>query len=419
MEQANGSNPSSLEALIADALKELERLRFAEGNRDQYRCDLRRLVAFAKENDWPIVFSEDLCSAFLKSEGIIPGKFTERPSSRQSRLIAHVNRLSEFARHRCFNFVKRKKQRETLPGVFEDVLEKYQRFLVEQQGIRVTSLRGRALHVRSFLHFCDARELAALGAIRPVVLSDFIASRIHLRPATMAGIASDLRGFLRYLCMRGLHPEDLSPHLPLIRIWRHDRLPSVWSKEQIEAMLAVIDRSSPVGKRNYAVVLLACRLGLRVGDIKSLRLEDIRWDEVRIEIRQSKTGVPLVLPLSEEVGQALIDYLKHGRPQFTHYREVFLAAHAPFTPLGHSHNFHKVITTCRRLAKIKVPLEGHWGMHSLRHTLATRLLQEGTPLPVISDILGHRSIDSTQIYTKVDVTALRSAALDPEEVFHG
>jgi integrase len=212
-------------------------------------------------------------------------------------------------------------------------------------------------------------------------------------------------------------PKDLSPHVPRIRLWRQDRLPAIWKPEQIEAMLAAIDRTSPLGKRNFAIVLLACRLGLRTCDIRTFKLEDIRWDEAKIAVRQSKTGVPLVLPLSEEVGQALIDYLKHGRPRSQH-REVFLSINAPFAPFGHSYNFHNIITDCRRLAGLRVPREGHWGMHSFRHTLATRLLECGTPLPVISDILGHRSIDSTQVYTKVDLASLRGAALDLEELPH-
>jgi len=200
-------------------------------------------------------------------------------------------------------------------------------------------------------------------------------------------------------------------------MWRHDRLPSVWKPEQVEALLSSIDRSSPMGKRNYAIVLLACRLGIRTCDIRGLRLEDLRWDEAKIVFRQAKTGVPLVLPLSEEVGEALIDYLKHGRPESRH-REVFLAAHAPYTPFARD-SFHGIITDCRRRAGIKVPREGHWGMHSLRHTLATRLLERDTPLPVISEVLGHRSISSTQIYLKVDLSSLRSVPLNPEEVFHG
>jgi site-specific recombinase XerD len=340
----------------------------------------------------------------------------QAPSRRQLELLGRIHRLAEFARHGYFRFGHRRKQRDRLPGTFGSVLEEYRHFLTKQQGIRATSLRNRTQHVEVFLRFLDSHGVQGLAEIQPPMLSDFIASLIHLRPATVAGAASDLRRFLRYLCMCGIHAADLSPHVPRIRIWRHDRLPSTWNPEEVEAMVAVIDRSSPVGKRNYAIVLLACRLGLRAGDIRALRLDDLHWDNAQIVIRQSKTGEPLVLPLTEEVGQALIDYLKHGRPKSEH-REVFLCANAPFAPFGHSYNFHHIITACRRLAGIKVPRERRCGIHSLRHTLASRLLQKGTPLHVISEILGHRSMDSTRIYTKVDVDALRSAALDAEEVF--
>ena len=302
-----------------------------------------------------------------------------------------------------------------LPTRFEVILAKYLRFLVEHRGIRSTSLRYWKHNLQEFLLFLSRRRVRSLTHIQPKLLSDYLVTKNHHQPSTVAGIASNLRRFLQYLCMRGILPKDLSPHVPRVRMWRQDRLPSVWTAEQVEAMLDVIDRTSPVGKRNYVIVLLACRLGLRTCDIRGLRLEDIRWDEAKILIRQSKTGIPLVLPLTEEIGQALIDYLKHGRPESNH-REVFLGAHAPFAPFGHSYNFHEILSQCRRLAGIKVPREGHWGMHSLRHTLATRLLERGTPLPVISDILGHRSMDSTQIYTKVDIPSLRGAALDPEEV---
>jgi integrase len=224
---------------------------------------------------------------------------------------------------------------------------------------------------------------------------------------------SDLRSFLRFLCMQGLLPEDLGTQVPRVRVARDGRLPSIWSSADLEALLAAVDRGSPKGKRDYAILLLACRLGLRVGDIVGLRLEHINWREDRIEMTQKKTGTSLVLPLGKEVGGALIDYLQHGRP-VTRHREVFLRLKAPVEPFSDSDNLHHILTFYRQRAGVVLPAQSRKGLHSLRHTVATRLLEVGTPLETIAEILGHVSTQSTQIYIKVDIEALRRAALDPE-----
>lgn len=195
-------------------------------------------------------------------------------------------------------------------------------------------------------------------------------------------------------------------------------IPSVWDPQLVVKLLKVIDRTSPRGKRDYAMLLLAYRLGLRLGDIRALTLDDLKWDAATIEIRQLKTSAPLCLPMSEEIGSALIDYLKSGRPQAA-YREVFLTARLPFTPIPENNHLHHVMSYWRQLAGIQFRTRQRSGLHSLRHTLATQLLQQGTPLHVISDILGHASTASTMIYAKADVESLRGAALDTEEVSHG
>jgi len=128
---------------------------------------------------------------------------------------------------------------------------------------------------------------------------------------------------------------------------------------------------------------------------------------------QAKTGVPLVLPLGEEVGGALINYLQHGRP-VTHHREVFLRLKAPVEPFSNTDNLHHILTFYRQRAGIVLPAQSRKGLHSLRHTVATRLLEVGTPLETIAGILGHLSLQTTQIYAKVDIEALRRAALNPE-----
>ena len=146
----------------------------------------------------------------------------------------------------------------------------------------------------------------------------------------------------------------------------------------MEALLAAVDRGSPKGKRDYAILLLACRLGLRVSDIVGLRLEHLHWREDRIEMAQAKTGAPLVLPLNEEVGEALIDYLQHGRP-VTHHREVFLRLKAPVEPFSRYDNLHQILTFYRQRAGIALPAQARKGLHSLRHTVATPLARGGDP----------------------------------------
>jgi len=156
---------------------------------------------------------------------------------------------------------------------------------------------------------------------------------------------------------------------------------------------------------------------MRVSDIRNLRFENLLWEQARIEINQAKSTEPLALPLTEEIGSALIDYLRYGRPE-SQLREVFLRANAPFKPFGHDNNLHYIVTRYRRRAGIKLPVQNRRGMHSLRHTMASRLLEADIPLETISGIMGHISMDTTRIYTKVNIEALQSVAIDPEEVTH-
>jgi integrase len=205
--------------------------------------------------------------------------------------------------------------------------------------------------------------------------------------------------------------------LPVVHVPCDATVPSVWDPELVIRLLKVVDRSSPKGKRDYAILLLACRLGLRVGDIRTLTLDDLKWETATVEIAQSKTLEPLCLPLTEEVGEALIDYLRLARPQ-SDCREVFLTLTSPFQPFCGTDNLHRIVQFWKDLAGIRFRTKQRHGLHSLRHTLATQLLREQTPFHVISEILGHATTASTLIYAKTDVETLRTAALNTEEVRH-
>lgn len=181
-------------------------------------------------------------------------------------------------------------------------------------------------------------------------------------------------------------------------------------------MLESIDRGNPTGKRDYAILLLVTRLGIRVSDIKGLKLSDLKWQTKIIEIKQSKTQHVVTFPILNDIGWALIDYLKNARP-ISSSPYVFLRMNAPYEAFGENANLHRLIVKYTREANIEIPRGKKHGLHSLRHTLASTLLEEGTPLPVISEILGHINSQSTSIYLQTDIEKLKKCSVDPEEVF--
>lgn len=304
-----------------------------------------------------------------------------------------------------------------LPPAMENTLRDYEQYCKNRLHLRPSTLRWRTPELTIFLDFLHSRKVRTLDQIQALDLSEFVSRRDHLQPKTVARIVSDVRSFLRFLTICGILQKDLSLELPKIRVPKDATIPSVWDQELIVRLLGAVDRSSAKGKRDYAILLLACRLGLRAGDIRTLKLDHLCWAESTIEITQAKTGAPLKLPLTNEVGEALIDYLKSGRPQTTH-REVFLKVTPPFDPFKENNNLHHIVTYWRWLAGIDFRSSQKRGIHSLRHTLATRLLEKATPFTTIAGILGHTSLESTRIYAKADVEALRGVALDPEEVNH-
>ncbi|CAH2813197.1 MAG: Integrase/recombinase, RitA [uncultured Caballeronia sp.] len=182
-----------------------------------------------------------------------------------------------------------------------------------------------------FADFLGSRNITSFDQVQPADISAFATSRHHLAAKTVSRTVSGVRSFLRFLLLRGILQRDLGHVLPVVRVPCDATVPSVWDPELLIRLLKVVDRSSPKGKRDYAILLLARRLGLRAGEIRTLSLDELKWDTATIEITQSKTLALLCLPLTEEVGEALIDYLRSGRPQ-SDRREVFLTLTPPFLP---------------------------------------------------------------------------------------
>jgi site-specific recombinase XerD len=295
------------------------------------------------------------------------------------------------------------------------VLQEYVEYCKNKCHISEYCCNERIRQIGLLLDFVRKYDVRTFEQIRAKHLSDFVCSLWGFSKKTVSRIVSDIRQFLKYLFLRELITQDISKTLPTVHVPQHSKIPSVWDRELVNKLLSVVNRRSPKGKRDYAILLLACRLGLRNCEIRDLTLDQINWETETISIVQSKTQNSLVLPLTDEVGNALIDYIKFARPE-TNYRQVFLRLKPPHIPFDKETSLYPIVKYWKDLAGIKFRTKQHEGTHSLRHSLATYLLEEGTPFPVISNILGHTSSNSTMIYAKSSVEMLRQVALSLEEV---
>jgi len=296
---------------------------------------------------------------------------------------------------------------ETAPNFFE--------YLQRERGLRPATLYQYLYHLRVFEAYLRRRGIGALDEISPALLTSFLLEPglqgKPLGPDGMQGRVGTLRVFFRYLHRQGVLSADLSRAVPRRRAYGQASLPRAITWSEVERVLAVPDRRAPVGKRDYAMLLLLATYGLRAREVAALQLDDVDWRRAQIHVRARKNGHSTLYPLSATVGDAIIDYLKSGRPSVTD-RHIFLRAIAPFTPLPCS-----AIATraseylCR--AGVEAPRAGS---HTFRHTCVQRLVDADVPFKTIGDYVGHQRADSTQVYGKVAIHLLRQLALgDGEE----
>ncbi len=283
---------------------------------------------------------------------------------------------------------------------FNDIRDEYKKYL-DRTGKTPKDIRGRILCVSRFLKFVEMRGIK--------VLSDLSANDIYtaFHEATDKGRFRCLVGhFLTYAYKYGLTRENLYLLVPFPV--RHKAVPSVFSPDEVERIIASIDRSTNIGKRNYAIVLIAARLGLRASDIAGLTFDSIMMHEGKIKIRrQQKTKVPLTLPLLGEVWEAIDDYIAHARQKSDDER-IFLnvANDDPITPA----NVGKIVELVILASGVETAGKRK-GSHSLRSSLATALIEEGNDYATVQQVLGHNDISSTKAYVRVSVEQLRPYAL--------
>jgi integrase len=273
----------------------------------------------------------------------------------------------------------------------------------------------------AFLVYLDEAGRAALDQVQARDLAGFWAGRQRrgYAPKTTGSMRSALADFLRHLHQAGQIREDLAGRLPPQRYPRRGAsAPYPWTAEEVRQVLDQIDRQSAVGKRDYAMVLLTARLGLRVGDLRRLQLGWFDWRAKTLALTQHKTGVPLTLPLPSDVGWSVIDYVRHGRPD-ADCPQVFVKHRYPFTAFGSSTSAGCRLRYYARRAGIAFPAGRSHGLHSLRGALAVAMLQTDTPPPVVTAVLGHAAGNTTAAhYLRLDTEHLRRCCLDVEDVLN-
>jgi len=283
----------------------------------------------------------------------------------------------------------------------------FQHYLIEQRCLAPTTGEYYRKTVQSFLRERFRTQPLNLEALCPQDITDFMIRQARRYSAGRAKLfATALRSFFRFLLQRGAIAHDLAPAVPTVPNWRLTTLPRFMKAKDVDCLLQTCDRTTSKGQRDYAILLLLARLGLRAGEVAALTLDALDWEAGELLIR-GKSARHDRLPLPHEVGEALAIYLRHGRPPSA-ARQVFLRMRAPRRGFSDGQAVGTIVRRTLVQAGLNPALKG---AHLLRHSLATTLRHNGASLTEIGELLRHQNIETTRMYAKVDQGALRALAL--------
>lgn len=400
----------TLKELIINLEKELLRLGYSEGSMTFYKRRWQQLLSFAEEQG-VTHYSERFGIDFIeKHYNILEKDFEGVLIQSEVQNLRVIRMLGDFQLHGSI-LRRYYKHKELLHNpYFINVINNFKQYCICKDYSAAT-IEHYTKQSSRFLDYADSQSIQSCGDINLRLINRYIKTLAGYTYKTVEQQLCSLRALFKYLLKDKLIVIDFSQKIPMVQSRKQTRIPSVWSVSDLKKLIAVIDRGSPVGKRDYAMIILACHLGLRVSDIKKLTFENFHWEDKQLVFTQSKTRTSLSLPLVKEVGWAVIDYLKYGRPDVDSPC-LFIRHLAPFLPFSESDHLHQIIIKYMKLAHIPVSPKKRVGMHSLRHTLASLLLENNTPLPVIANILGHQDIESSAVYLKVDIKKLKECSLD-------
>ncbi len=366
----------------------------------------RQFIIYAGEHGIDS-FNIDVGLQFLEEHYSMSQKIAEKKWC--SMYLRCINAISEYQMTGTVDMYLTSARKEYIfPEPFKGSANSYIAYR-EKIGIIPKSIQISRLYLFRFFSFLKTRNIRSIDGITILVVLDFLKSLSSFEKPTINAIMRAVRLYLKYCFENGFIQDNLFPKLPNPHYNRNSRLPSTYTAQEVRDTLSAIDMGNPCGIRDYAIILLLARLGLRSSDVANLRFSNIDWENDLIRLTQVKTGKPLELPLLSDVGEAIINYLKNARPK-SDSDHVFIRIKPPYTefnPGAVGALVHE------RLVKAGIRLEGRKsGSHALRHSLAKRLLEHEIPLSVISEILGHTNTETTMTYLRVDINELKRCALE-------
>lgn len=386
-------------------ISHLKVLGYSSSRVNHYRTCIKQIKSFLEQNNY-LGYNAYACEEYIKHQ-IDDGTYLSLPRRKKDE-IRCANAILEYHITGAIKFRTTTKERLLL-GIIGSVIQNYLEYR-KSLGAAKDTLDTTKLYL---MRFQDHLQLNGITDIRDISNKDilsFVRNLGFYSKGTIHCTLCTLRVFLKYLYQESFLDEDMSFIVPKDNYRKEAKLPTTYEKNEIQKIISAIDRGNPKGKRDYAIILLAVRLGLRASDICQMKFENLLWEQNTISLTQCKTRKRIELPLLSEIGNAIIDYLKYGRP-FSESQYVFLHVNPSYERLQEP-TIHSIVSQYMRIAGIENINKKKHGPHALRHSLANFLMERKTPLPIISEVLGHCNTESTKTYLRIDLQSLKQCALE-------
>lgn len=393
---------------INEIIQMMKGVKFSEWTIDKYERILISFDHYYQSKNYSI---EDAVISYLTEHNI---NASNPLTKYQSHMIRVLNVFLDYCYNGHFRCAGKyanhiSKINNNVEYAYEKILRNFIDHRVTQFDIAVTTQKKYKKNLKEYCEFLYSKGLSIEDSNKEV-LDVFIKHVSKNSNTSLYGKMTDLRIFLKYLFEKQILKDDLSNLVPSTNRNRFVHLPSHLSEDEKEKLILSIERESKIGKRNYAMVVIASQLGLRSSDIANLEFDNFDWNNDTINLIMKKTGKQIILPITSDIGNAIIDYVKNGRPE-SDAPYIFLTHVAPFRVISSS-SLATMIKQQVLKADISIKNNTTCGMHLFRHTLASVLLKKGVELSTISEILGHSNTKTTMIYTHIDIESLRQCALE-------